>query len=297
LVTVYEPPAGLTPAEVGTLIDDHVDPRDVAATLADLAVRGFLRFDAIPANAEREDEAQGDPDFKITLLKPSEEWQGLAPHEYTMLFHTFYGGHWTQLSSLRLRFPSIVPMFQADIIAGLRAQRLYTSLRYSPWIVCQVGLWVLGGLLFVGQATGAVSLFEVPGTALICLAISAVVVFALGGKLSNRTRRGQLVWTQIRGFQEFLDRVDADRMQRLTPDLYEKYLPYAMALGVEQGWTAAFDGIAVPVPEWFGAEGGLTDPTKFHDTLHAFVEHTLHEIKNAKAPRAQLSARAAKSTS
>jgi hypothetical protein len=97
----------------------------------------------------------------------------------------------------------------------------------------------------------------------------------------------------VRGFQEFLDRVDADRLTRLTPDLYEKYLPYAMALGVEHGWTAAFDEIAVAQPEWFGADGGLVDPTKFHDTLHAFVTHTLHELRSAKAPRVKLRAQAA----
>jgi hypothetical protein len=38
----YEPPDGLTPAEVGTLVDHRVDVRDITATLVDLAVRGFI---------------------------------------------------------------------------------------------------------------------------------------------------------------------------------------------------------------------------------------------------------------
>jgi hypothetical protein len=54
-----------------------------------------------------------------------------------------------------------------------------------------------------------------------------------------------------------------------------------MALGVERGWTAAFDDIAVP------------DPSKFHDSLHAFLEHTLHEISNRNAPRLATNARSA----
>jgi hypothetical protein len=66
-----------------------------------------------------------------------------------------------------------------------------------------------------------------------------------------------------------------------------------MALGVERGWTAAFDDIAVPVPDWFGSDGGLVDPSKFHDSLHAFVEHTLHEISNRNAPRLATNARSA----
>src|SRR3970040_1294152 len=51
-VTVpYEPPAGLTPAEAGTLMDESVDMRDITATMVDLAVRGYLKIE------EREEEA------------------------------------------------------------------------------------------------------------------------------------------------------------------------------------------------------------------------------------------------
>jgi hypothetical protein len=283
IATCYEPPQGLTPAEVGTIVDDSVDARDVAATLADLAVRGYIRFDALSTTDHGEDKnEQGDQDFKITLLRTKEQWGSLAPHERTMLFHSFYGGHWTQLSSLRLRFPSIVPWFTEDVLAGLCAKGLYTSLPYSPWIICQTGFAALAALLFVAQLTGIMSLFDLFGTAVMSVAVSAVIIFLLGGKLSSKTRRGQLVWAEVRGFEEFLDRVDADRLARLTPGLYEKYLPYAMALGVERGWTAAFDGIAVPVPEWFGADGGITDPTKFHDTLHAFVTTRFMSCKTPK---------------
>jgi hypothetical protein len=40
----YEPPDGLSPAEVGTVLDERVDLVDVTATLLDLAVRGYLRI-------------------------------------------------------------------------------------------------------------------------------------------------------------------------------------------------------------------------------------------------------------
>ncbi|MGH7674856.1 MAG: DUF2207 domain-containing protein, partial [Gemmatimonadales bacterium] len=41
----YEPLPGLTPGEAGTLLDNAADLRDVTATLVDLAVRGYLRFE------------------------------------------------------------------------------------------------------------------------------------------------------------------------------------------------------------------------------------------------------------
>ncbi len=39
---MYEPPAGISPAEAGTLLDDSIHPRDITSTIVDLAVRGFI---------------------------------------------------------------------------------------------------------------------------------------------------------------------------------------------------------------------------------------------------------------
>jgi len=47
----YEAPAGFRPAEVGTLVDDTVDMRDITASIVDLAVRGFLRIEEIAESA------------------------------------------------------------------------------------------------------------------------------------------------------------------------------------------------------------------------------------------------------
>jgi uncharacterized membrane protein len=41
---MYEPPEKMGPAEVGTLIDDSVDPRDITSVLVDLAVRGYVKI-------------------------------------------------------------------------------------------------------------------------------------------------------------------------------------------------------------------------------------------------------------
>src|SRR5260370_19558075 len=38
----YEPPNQLTPGEVGTLVDNSADMRDITASIVDLAVRGYI---------------------------------------------------------------------------------------------------------------------------------------------------------------------------------------------------------------------------------------------------------------
>ena len=51
IVVNYEPPDGLSPAEVGTLIDEAVDQRDVSAAIIDLAARGYLRIEEVASNS------------------------------------------------------------------------------------------------------------------------------------------------------------------------------------------------------------------------------------------------------
>jgi hypothetical protein len=57
---------------------------------------------------------------------------------------------------------------------------------------------------------------------------------------------------KVLGFREFLSRVEKDHIERLekTPELFEKYLPYAMALAVENKWTQAFGNMTL-APEWY----------------------------------------------
>jgi hypothetical protein len=247
IVPVYDPPAGLTPAEVGVLIDDRLDPRDVCATLVDLAVRGFVRLEE---TASTPGVASDSPDYIVKLLKPREEWSGLAPHEYTMLFHTFYGGQWTKLSSLRLRFPDIVPYMQVDILRELKRKGMY---RVDPeaaqgWRV--VGLLAVAGLFGFAQLLGIVRLANTMELGLTAVVVAAFAVYWFGRGTSAKTLRGMHTWTAIHGFQEFMRSVESDRLQRMEPSIFEKYLPYAMALGIEHKWTRAFQGIAIHKPDW-----------------------------------------------
>ncbi len=83
----------------------------------------------------------------------------------------------------------------------------------------------------------------------------ALVVFALLATnvvfvylLRSLTPAGRKLLDQIEGFKRYLMEVDSDRLQRMnaparTPALFEKCLPYALALGVEQAWAQQFAGV------------------------------------------------------
>jgi uncharacterized membrane protein len=84
-----------------------------------------------------------------------------------------------------------------------------------------------------------------------CAIVAAVIVFLFGRQLTATSLKGARTRVQVLGFEEFMNRVDADRLKRMPPDTFEKYLPYAMALGVEHRWAKAFEGIIQNPPTWY----------------------------------------------
>src|SRR5215813_12456974 len=71
----YEPPDKLTPGELGTLIDESADMRDITASIVDLAVRGFLVIE------EKEKSHMlglwHDKNYVFHLKKSRAEWSAL----------------------------------------------------------------------------------------------------------------------------------------------------------------------------------------------------------------------------
>ncbi len=242
VVTEYEPPSGLTPAEAGTLLTDRVEPRDITATLVDLAVRGYVKIE--------EDNSKGHPDYIIRLLKPRDQWQGLTNYEIDMLFNTFYGGQWTKLSSLKLRFVAAVPSMRTGILNALIDKGMYRVDPVSAQAY-RVGLVILAGtLLLAVPSTGWITLYNVGPLAVGLVATSALIVYVMGRNLTAKSLAGMRACATVEGFREFMERVDADRLKLASPKQVERCLPYAMALGVEHNWAEQFAGITEESPEW-----------------------------------------------
>jgi uncharacterized membrane protein len=80
--------------------------------------------------------------------------------------------------------------------------------------------------------------------------ISAAIVYYFGRGITSKTMKGLRTFEQILGFEHFLNMVESDRLERLPAELFEKWLPYAVALGVEHCWAQNFEGVAIPPIEW-----------------------------------------------
>jgi uncharacterized membrane protein YgcG len=100
--------------------------------------------------------------------------------------------------------------------------------------------------------------------------VSFLVVVWLGNIFTFRfirrpTAEGRKLLDEIEGFKLFLVATEKDRMGFFhpidkTPEAFEKYFPYAIALGVADKWTERFKDLFVPdasghsayVPIWYG---------------------------------------------
>ncbi|GAB1722824.1 MAG: conserved membrane hypothetical protein [Nitrospira sp.] len=253
IAVMYEPPDRLTPAEVGTLVDERPDTRDITATLVDLAVRGYLRI--TERKAEHLFGLWSSLDYLFHRIKPQQEWAALPAFERLLLEAVFKDseGDEVLLSALENRFYQSLPGIHDAVFNSLQTRHYYGQ---RPDRVKQgylAGGITLGIVLTIGLLALADRWGMAPLTALAAGLLSGVIVVGFGRIMPARTQQGTKALEGVLGFEEFLTRVEADRFDRLikTPELFEKFLPYAMALGVEQNWARAFESIVMTAPAWY----------------------------------------------
>jgi len=93
--------------------------------------------------------------------------------------------------------------------------------------------------------------------------------------LKAPTRGGRKLMDALEGFKQYLSVAEEDRLAALhppekTPELFEAYLPYALALDVEQEWSERFADVLAGAgreqggegysPAWYSSRSGFTTP-------------------------------------
>jgi uncharacterized membrane protein YgcG len=282
----YEPPPGLCPAEAGTLIDDTIHPRDITSTIIDLAVRGYIKIE------EKVDTflVFHHKDYLFTLLKQREQWgPDCTPHERVMLDNIFLAGTGTRLSSLKNRFYMVIPIVREDIMSALKNKGIYTLDPESANGYSIVAAVAIAILVIAVQVMGWMNLFYSIPLVIGSVLVSAVIWWLFARQMTAKTLTGARTTIAVLGFQEFMNRVDADRIKTMPPGTFEKFLPYAMALGVEHHWAQAFDGIVKDAPSWYVSPNGYTgfSPLFFSSSMNSMATD-MHQVFTS-APRASSS--------
>jgi uncharacterized membrane protein len=133
-----------------------------------------------------------------------------------------------------------------------------------------------------------VNFFSSVPIALLSIVVAAVIWWMFARVMSAKTLKGSRIHIAVLGFQEFMNRVDGERLKTMPSNTFEKFLPYAMALGVEHHWAQAFNGLIKDPPTWYAGPGygyGMGfNPILFSSSMHGMATD-MHQVF-VSAPRA-----------
>ena len=269
----YEPPAGMSPAEGGALVAEQAEPSDAVATLVDLAVRGYLTIEPV-----------GDDDFIVRREKPLAGDPSLTPLELFILRMVF-GQNLSlserQLSELRRNYDYVFGPIRDELYRTLVADGLFPA---SPFWVRQ-GWGAAGALITLAGAAlyiADVAALSRYGLALpLGIALSGLIVFAFARVMPRRTWHGATLLIRVRGFQEFLERAEKDRLGRLPRDTLHRWLPWAIALGVTERWIHNFEGLKVDTPTWYASREPFT-LGRYHRGVQSFGRQTEEALSTSR---------------
>ena len=267
VVVQYEPPLKLSPAEIGTVLDERCDMRDISATIIDLARRGYLQIKEI----QREGLLRNSTDYQFVRLKEYRNDSTLLAHEKLVLGGIFGGDSVASLSNLEGSFYSEMPGIREAVYDAVVSNGFFPK---SPDNVR--GLYrVLGIMIVVLGIAGAFFQFNdhrFPWTVAGALGVagSGLVLILFAPFLPRKTPAGARLHEDILGFEEYLSRAESAEIQATErQNVFERMLPYAMALGVAALWAKRFEALKLQAPGWYqGVDSGGFRPLIFVNQLN-----------------------------
>jgi uncharacterized membrane protein YgcG len=289
IVPQYEPPAGMTPSIAGILHNERIEPREISAEIVRLAVEGFVRIHRLEKKVliftsadyllERLSDV-GEPKDAVGKLILEKLFQPEFSATEDVSGRAVTG---TLLSKMQHKFVKerneITDVMYNEVLdRGLFIERpdkvrmLYAGVG--------VAVVVVGGILVGASGKGVLTNLG------ISIALSGGLTALMGILMPARTREGVLKKEHLEGFKRYLDVAEKDRLAfhnapERTPKLFDTYLPFAMALGVEKAWAEQFTDIYKEQPQWYSGSTGTFAPAMFAGELSSFSS----DFQSASAPQ------------
>jgi hypothetical protein len=245
IIPQFKPPEELNPVLAGVLIDDRVDVRDIIALIIDLAIRGYITIT---------EEKLGFWAFKSKIYKftRTTKQEGLRPVETFLLENMFKHGFANTVTTtgLKDKFYKDIPRIKEILYEAVGKEGRYYE--GSPEKIRKRFTWCLWTafvMLWVIFAYLGLTLF--PVWLVISVFTSLLIIGGFGFFMPRRTQLGARVRNDLLGFKMYLQSAERFRLAECTPQTFEKYLPYAVAMQIEDKWAARFKALSDYRPTWY----------------------------------------------
>lgn len=271
IVPIYKLGDDLNALEMGTLIDEKLDTKDITAGIIDLAVNGYLKIE--------EEAKKGFFGKKtITFVKLKEADENLLSFQKKLYEGIFVYGDRVTTKKLVGKFYITVESVKRQVFDYLVDQGYYlknpNNVR-GKYIV--LGMFAAFGAIWGGAFFGT---FVIP----FILGPIALGCFIFGPFMSKKTEKGLDAYVRVMGFKEFIKVAEEDRLkffQQMKDDMgskdvtrtFERLLPFAMALGMGDQWSDIFSDIFASQgynPVWYsGNNGNRFDSNSFANSMNS----------------------------
>lgn len=245
LPLVYSPIDGLTPAEVGTIIDEKVDTKDIVAEIVELARLGYLIIKKIE---KKRIFGLVDRDYELSRTDKINE--NLNKFQINLLESLFDGKKNIKISDLKDHFYTHLKDLKSDIYEDLvekkMAENNFEKVK-NKWLERLVELNSLAALIiFFGFLPMTANYWPM---GLLILGIIPTIILALN--MPRKTAWGYSLHRQAVGLKYYLS-VGKWREEIAEKNLFlEEMLPLAIALGVVNKLAADMKELEMEPPKYF----------------------------------------------
>ncbi|TMD19619.1 MAG: DUF2207 domain-containing protein, partial [Chloroflexi bacterium] len=260
VVPEYRPPDNLRPAQLGLILDEIADTKDLTATIVDMAVRGYLVIKNVTDNKH---------DWELVPAK--DDTRDLLPYEQKILHGLFDGSKsGTRLSTLKGTFSGTLHDAERSLYEDSVRLKWFTRNPQSTRLS-----WAMLGILAVLVGVGVTwALGALAGWGLIGVAVFLVgaVMIVASRWMPRRTGLGTDLFRKTLGFRLYMTRAEKDRQAFAEKaEIFTQYLPYAIVFGCVHRWAKAFEGIdtSAAVSTWYQGVGPFY-PAIFASNLEGF---------------------------
>jgi uncharacterized membrane protein YgcG len=271
IAPVFAPPRGMHPGAVGVLIDDRIDLRDISAMLVGLAVKGYLSV----TEPEKEE---------YVFVRLQEPGDDLSPAEKAVFDALFDTPETLErsLASLEQVFYKSLPTIKSRLVGELIQDGYYkNNPERTKGFYIGIGLFTLPLAVYLGIQSGSVYLAA-------AVALSGLVILAFSRFMPRKTTQGVRKLEEILGLSEYIRKAEVDRIEfhnapEKGPELFEKLLPYAIALNLTKIWTRQFDGLLTEPPQWYTghSQTPVFNAIVFSHTLTGMTRSMQHSFVSA----------------
>lgn len=262
IIPYYNVPEGLTPIQAGLIVHSEIKARDVASTLIFLAVSNQIKIDEI--------EKRGQKDFLITKMEEKSYYPDGA--EGILYSALFADDDKVLLSDMEEVFKKIIPSMimlanRSVVKKGYFEERPHRMQRAT--IIVGTNLCLFSAIfIFLGYGLAGI----------VSLIISFTIIAVFAALMPKLTRKGIIKKEEILGFKLYLETAEKERIafhnekkdsesEEVILKKYEKLLPYAISLGVENRILYIIDEKCDHFPKWFHGFEAVSS----HGILHGIT--------------------------